>query len=170
MARQPLETYYPHFQSGDLVRESDLVSSDEDGLGVVRIVRGTYDFAVQGGAISNIDLLDEDGAAIVIPANAIILDGMVDVQTTFITAGGDAGTISLGVQVAGDIVAAIAVNNVGDPWDQGLQEIIPVGTAATAVKTTAAGIGVLRAVVGGQVVTAGKLTCSLRYVVSDVNV
>lgn len=166
MARQPLEKYYPHVQAGDLVRESDLVSGDEDGLSVVRTVRGTFDFAVQGGVVGNFDLLDEQGAAISIPANSILLDGMVDVQTTF-TSSGDNATLAIQAEGANDIVNAVAIGT-GTPWDQGLRAIIPLGAAANAVKTTVA--RPLRVVIGVEDVTAGKMTIFLRYVVTDVDV
>lgn len=167
MARQPMEKYYPHVQGGDLIRESDLVSGDEDGLGVVRTVRGTFDFAVQGGAVGNHDLLDEDGVAISIPANSIILDGMVDVQTTFSSPTADTATLAIQAEGANDIVDAVAIAT-GTPWDQGLQAIVPLGTAASAVKTTVA--RPLRVVIGVEAVTVGKMTVFLRYAVTDVDV
>jgi len=140
--------------------ESNLGNPAADGLHAMRVARFTYDFDEHGGAIGNIDL------ETVLPDNAIVLDGMVDVITTFTTAGGDAGTIAItmGAQAANLIVTAVAVGT-GTPWDEGLHDIIPVGTAATAVKLTAA--RAVRIVIGGQVVTAGKLVGFLRYVVSD---
>jgi len=106
-----------------------------------------------------------------IPDNAIILDGMVDVLTTFSDDDGDASTISIGVNTGVDLVAAIAISDGSDPWDAGLQAIIPLGTAATAVKTTAArDISVVGTLVnGGGTATAfatGEMRIILRYVVS----
>lgn len=129
-----------------------------DGLSRVRVATATYDFAEHGGAISAI------GLGVSLPDNAIVLDGMVDVITTLQTAGADAGTIALSVEGADDIVAAIAVSDGTNPWDAGPQAIKPLGTSATAVKTTAA--REITATIAGQVVTAGKFVVFLRYVLS----
>lgn len=128
-----------------------------DGLSRVRVASATYDFAVDGGEIGPIDL------GVEIPDNAIVLDGMVDVITT-LTSATDAATVALSVDNAGDIVAAIAIDDVSAPWDEGLQAIVPLGTAATAVKTTAA--GAMAATIAEEAVTAGKFVVILRYVLS----
>jgi hypothetical protein len=142
------------------VAESKLAAPNADGLHASRVARIPYDFAVDGGAIGNIDL------PVTLPDKAIILDGLYDVVTTFTTAGADAGTIALtmGAQAANMLVVAIAVSNGANAWDAGLHDIVPVGTAATAVKLTAA--RAVRIVIGGQAVTAGKLIGFLRYLVS----
>ncbi len=162
MARLDLRQVFP---TQVQVAESDLEPPTNDGLGVLRIVRGTYDFAVQGGAISTITLLDDKGQAISIPDNAVIWDSCVDVTTTFTTAGADAGTIAIQTNAADDIVVAVAVSDGGNPWDQGLQAGLPVGTVATAIKLTAARIPSI--LVGGQAVTAGALVLTLIYFVGD---
>ncbi len=102
-----------------------------------------------------------------IPDNALILGGVVDVITTFTSAGADAGTIALHVEGANDIVSAIAISNVGNPWDAGRQAIVPKFNTpeSTTVKTTAA--RAIQATVAGQALTAGKLVVFLFYVVSD---
>ncbi len=129
-----------------------------DGLMAVGLAVATYDFAVDGGAVG------AHGLGVTIPDNAIILDGMVDVITTCTTAGADAGTMAIHVEGANDIVAAIAVSDVSNPWDAGLHAIVPLGTAATAVKTTAA--REITATIAGQEFTAGKFVVFLRYAVS----
>jgi hypothetical protein len=141
------------------VTEAMLANPAADGLGAVRYARATYDFAVNGGAIGAID------SGVTIPDNAIILDGLVDVITTCTTEGEDAGTMAIHVEGADDIVAAVAVSDSANPWDAGLHDIKPVGTAATAVKTTAA--RKITFTIAGQAFTAGKLVVFLRYVVSD---
>ena len=85
--------------------------------------------------------------------------------TTFTTAGADAGTIAIQTNAADDIVVAVAVSDGGNPWDQGLQAGLPVGTVATAIKLTAARIPSI--LVGGQAVTAGALVLTLIYFVGD---
>jgi hypothetical protein len=124
----------------------------------VYIAKATYDFAVNGGAIGTVTL------PVVIPANAVIMDGMVDVLTTFTTAGANAGTVAIQVEAANDIVAAIAVSNGGNPWNAGRHDIVPVGTAATSVKTTVARN--VKVVLAVQNVTAGKMNIFLRYMQS----
>lgn len=128
-----------------------------DGLSRVRVATATYDFAEHGGAVGAIDL------GVTIPDNAIVLDGMVDVLTT-LTSSTDAATVALSVEGADDIVAAIAIDDVSAPWDAGLQAIVPLGTAATAVKTGAA--RAVTATIAEEAVTAGKFVVFLRYVLS----
>ena len=163
MARLDLRQVFP---SQVQVAADDLEPSGNDGLGTLRVVHATYDFAVDAGAISTITLKDEKSRAdIVIPDNAIVLGSMVDVITTFTTASADAGTIALQINVANDIVTATAVSGGSDIWDAGLQAGVPVWTAATAIKLTAARTPSI--VIGGQVVTAGKVVVVLAYIESD---
>jgi hypothetical protein len=116
-------------------------------------MRGRYDFAVDGGAISSITISAEN-----IPANAIILGGVVEVDTA-VTSGG-AATLAVQVESAGDIVAAAAVS--GAPWSTtGRKSVIPAFTGATTVKTTAArGIVV---VIAAATLTAGQVDVLLAY-------
>jgi len=96
------------------------------------IVRGRYDFAVDGGAVSTIAIT----AGTPIPSGAVIVGGYVDV-TTPLTSGG-AATIACQVEAANDILTAVAVAS----WTAGRKNILPAPasgalTASTAVKTTA---------------------------------
>ena len=114
----------------------------------------TYDFARDGGVRGTIEL---NAGTHVIPAKAIILRGMVDIITPTDSAG-DTGTIK--VQVGGvDLTATIAVAATG------LKALIPLGTAATAIKTSAAGS--VDVVIATQDLTAGKLKIFIEYVVSE---
>jgi len=103
-----------------------------------------------------------------IPDNAIILDGMVDVLTTFAGDGDDGSLIEIGLNTSADIVAQVAISDGTNPWDAGLQDIIPVGTAATAVKATAARDITVEWTAGGTdtTLTQGEMRIILRYVVS----
>src|SRR5690348_10041807 len=101
------------------------------GSGTVQVVRARYDFAVDGGAVGTIDLTK----TAVVPANAYIFGGWVEVDTA-VTSGGSA-TVAVQVQGAGDIMAAAAVS--GAPWSTtGLKDVVPDSTGSTVVKTTAA--------------------------------
>jgi hypothetical protein len=116
-------------------------------------MRGRYDFAVDGGAIGMITISAEN-----IPANAIILGGVVEVDTA-VTSGG-AGTLAIQVEAAGDIVAAAAVS--GAPWSTtGRKSVIPAFTGATTVKTTVARPIVV--VIAAATLTAGVVDVLLAY-------
>lgn len=132
-----------------------------EGISRLQCARAVYDFAVDGGTIAAHTLRGD-----VIPDNAVILGGFIDVITTCTSAGADAGTMAISVNSANDIVNAVAINAATD-WDAGQRAIIPKFNTpeTTSVKTTAA-----RAIVGtiaAQAFTAGKFIVFLFYVVSD---
>lgn len=117
--------------------------------------KGSYDFAVDGGAVSTITLRSNDSA---IPVGSVIEGGYVDV-TTALTSGG-AGTAALQVEGAADTVAAAAVS--GAPWSTtGRKSVIEAFTGATTVKTTAARKPAVA--VATAALTAGKFDLILFY-------
>jgi hypothetical protein len=126
-----------------------------EGTGRVKTVRGEYDFAVDGGAVSTITLRGDN----TIPAGAVILGGYVEVDTA-VTSGG-AATVAVNVEGAGDTVAAAVVS--GAPWSTtGRKSVIPAFTGATTLKTSVArSIAITIAV---AVLTAGKFRVVLLYV------
>ena len=122
-------------------------------------VKGLYDFSVQGGAQGTINLddtLNEFGATgdITIPDNSIVWSGIADVVTDP-TSGGSA-TVALGLNTTTDILGATAIASV-----TGLLALVPVGTAATAVKMTAA--QTLDMTIGTADLTAGYINVYLQY-------
>ncbi len=124
--------------------------------GSVQVVRGRYDFAVDGGAVGDIDLTK----SAVIPANAVILGGFIEVDTAP-TSGGSA-TVAVKVEGANDIINAAAIS--GAPWSTpGRKSVIPVFTGATTVKTTAA--RKIQATVATAALTAGVFDVVLCYIV-----
>jgi hypothetical protein len=126
-----------------------------EGTGDIKTYVGEYDFAIDGGAISTIVLRSKDGA---IPAGSYILSGVLDVLTPFTT--GTAATAALQVEAAGDLVAATVVS--GAPYSTtGLKSIIPIGTGATAVKTTVTRSPSI--VIATGTITAGKCRLVLVY-------
>lgn len=131
------------------------------GIGVMRVAKAQYNFAVHGGTIGAKNL------GVAIPAKAVICGGFVEVLTTCTTEGSDAGTMALSVERANDIVAAIAVSDVSNPWDAGKHAIIPKANTpeSTSVKTTVARN--VTATIAVQNFTAGRLNVWLYYVVSD---
>ncbi len=144
-----------HALVGRLSEDTDV----RDGFSRVERLRLTYDFAVLGGAISAINLGNFKD---LIPNDAVVVGGYVKVLTTLITAGADAGTIAVSVEGADDIVLAIAVVDGSNPWDAGLQDVIPARTAATMVLTTADRRVVVTIAI--QAVTAGKFEVVLEFV------
>ena len=141
---------------------NDDLSSD-DGKKIVRSVKATYDITgADDGAVG------VHGLGVSVPANAIVLDGMVDVQETLTDGAADSATAAIHIEDADDIIAAVDIATVGDAWDQGLHDVVPVGTAATAIKTT--GVDEVTLTISVAEVTAGKLTVLLKYVLTEVDV
>jgi hypothetical protein len=123
-----------------------------------RLMKCKYDFAVQGGAVSTVNLVDEDGKACVVPKGAIIRDVMIDVITAGTTSA--SGTMALTAQSAGDLKAALAAASY-----TGLVAGIPVGTAATAIKMTAD--RTVQGTIATGALTAGKWYVLIEYILSD---
>ena len=132
-----------------------------EGRSHLKVLRVDYDFAVDGGAIGNLNLGTRDHT---IPDNGVVVGGMIDVLTTF-TSATDAATIAVRVEGADDIVAAIAISDVSNVWDAGRQDVIPTMAGSTGVKTTAARR--VRVDIAVEALTAGKMSVFLYYVVSN---
>jgi hypothetical protein len=109
-----------------------------------------YDFAKDGGAVGDIEL------GPYLPVNAIITSGMIHVETAA-TSGGSA-TVALKVNTAEDVLAATAV---GSLTLNALLDVVPVGTAATAIRTTA--LKKLTMSIAVASLTAGKIRVILEY-------
>lgn len=77
-----------------------------------------------------------------IPSGAVIKQVYYVVSTTFVDNGtstdADTSTISIGANTNVDLKAAISIVNGANPWDAGIGAGIPINTAATMVKLTAA--------------------------------
>lgn len=129
--------------------------SGNGGLGVIGNAKMTYDFAVDGGAISTITPSNSP----IIPVNAIILGGTCDI-TTQLTSGG-AATIALGLG-AGAQVAALKAATAVASYVAGQLAIIPVFTAATYYKATAA--AALSLTIAAFALTAGKMDVNVVYI------
>jgi hypothetical protein len=118
----------------------------QDGLG--GILKVTYNFATDGGAVSTIEL------PVTVPSGAIVYGGLIDVDTAP-TSGGSA-TIALGLNTNTDLLAATAIASV-----TGRVAIVPVFTAASAVKTTAD--RKLKLTIAVAALTAAKFDIYLNY-------
>lgn len=143
------------FHSGGKFYETDtngLRVGDETAAVLAPIVNVPFVYNVSGGDDGAVGAHAIAGA--IIPAGYSILDGLIDVITTFASAASTA-TIALHAQAAGDIVVAIAINDGSSPWNAGLKNIVSDGNAALTKKMTAA--RTITATVGVQALTAGKL-------------
>jgi len=111
-----------------------------------------YDFAVHTGA---------QGAYIVgagtLPKGAIILDGIIHVVTACTSTG--SATVAVSVVGANDLLTATAVASL---TLNALFDVVPVCSAATAIRLTAAA-GVTFTI-ATEDLTAGKIVCGLRYI------
>jgi hypothetical protein len=122
-------------------------------VGRRKLARAFYDFAVDGGAISTINLRGDQ-----LPSGAVILDSMVDVNT--IPTSGGAATIAVNTQSAGDIVAATVLGS--SPWSTATPKRGAITATSAPVKTTA--IRPIQATIAAFVLTAGKFSVLIDYV------
>jgi hypothetical protein len=131
-----------------------------DGLGTMGVARFTFDASIGGN-----QGIGAHALSVTLPIHAVVIGGFFDVNTVFHSAGADAGSIAISVEGANDIQAAAAVS--GAPYSTiGRKAIVPKSNTpeSTSVKCTAA--RAITCTVAGQVLTAGKLTGFLHYVVS----
>jgi hypothetical protein len=125
----------------------------------IKVYRGEYSFAVDGGAISTIPLRGSAGSQGPIPSGSVILEAFLDVTTGFTT--GSAATAALTVEAANDLVSATLVS--GAPYSTtGLKATLPVFTAATMIKLTADRTPSI--VIATGTITAGVLALVIFYV------
>jgi hypothetical protein len=152
----------PHATVAGVLLDATRFLGNADGLGNLMVARATFDPSANTAHRT----IAAHTFGVTIPAKAIVVGGFVDVITTFVSAGADAGTIALSVEGAGDIVAAIAISNVANAWDAGFHAIVPKANTpeATGIKTTVARL--ITATVAVQALTAGKAVVFLYYVQS----
>lgn len=144
--------------------DASVVSEPANGVwaSLTRWAKAEYD--PSGGDAATADSLFD--TTIEIPDNAVIVGGLVDVITTFTSAGGDAATLAIQTESADDIVAAVAISDGTNPWDQGLQVIKPRSDGTNAVKMTSAK-NIKVQLGGSEALTAGKMVIWLQYVISE---
>lgn len=112
-----------------------------------------------------------------IPSGAIITNAYYVVNTTF-TSAADTATIALSVESAGDLTAAIAINDASNVWDAGVHGCLPGSYAEAVVAGDTAILDAARkaasyvlttdvreitVAVAVQALTAGKFTLFLEY-------
>jgi hypothetical protein len=145
----------------DLVRYLD---ESKTGLGVHQTARDVFTVPDGGTLTGTYD------TNIQLPNNAIIIRAWYDVTETF-QSGTDAATIAIGIETddAAGIVAAIAISDGGNPWDNGPHDCIQDGAAANAAEKTTA-TRTVQITVAAENLTEGELVLFLEYVVSKADV
>jgi hypothetical protein len=114
--------------------------------------RGSYDFAVDGGAQGAITLRSSDGA---LPAGAVVTGGYLDVTTACLSG---SGTIAIATEGAADTLAA----SLQAALTVGRKDIIPDGSGSTAVKLTAVRNPAMT--IATAAFTAGAFSLNLVYI------
>lgn len=120
--------------------------------------RAKYDFAIQGGAATTVNLVDEDGLAVKLPDKAIITNCIIDVITNPTSA--STPTIAIGAASTNDLKTATAIASL-----TGIVQGIPANTVGTAIKLS--GEKTLTATIAGTTLTAGKFMVLVDFIVSE---
>lgn len=129
-------------------------ASDQVGMGGAQVVKATYDFTVDGGAIATITPVSSP----VIPAGAIVFGGLIDVVVAPL---GGGASVAIGFGTGAQNAALKAATAVGTYTIGAILALIPVWTAASAVKV-AADTPITFTVSGGAL-TAGKIAVQIYY-------
>lgn len=135
----------------------------DDGLGVLRVARFTFDTAGEDSAGAANTTVAAHGTGVTLPIHALVVGGFVDVNTAFTSENTNNGTIAIKVEGANDIISAAAVS--GAPYSTiGRKAIVPKANTpeSTSVKATAA--REITCTVAVSALTAGKLTGYLYYI------
>lgn len=111
-----------------------------------------YDFAVAAGALGTYLLSRK------IPRGAKVIGGLYKVETTA-TSATDAGTMSLGIEAAADLMAATAIS-VGTTWDAATPVLLPNGAKDGVLLTADRQV---TAVIAAEAWTAGKFQGALAW-------
>jgi len=125
-----------------------------EGTDRLKTVQAEYDFAIDGGATGDITLRGVDIQGNEIPAGSVIEMGYIDVLTAVASA---TGTVALRAEATADILAATGQGGL----TLGRKSVIPAGTGATAVKTTAKRNLIMT--IATAALTAGKFRVVLFY-------
>lgn len=130
-------------------------ANDQFGGGALQVVKATYDFAVDGGAIGTIQLFN----SLVIPAGAIILGGICDPITTLTSGGG--ATMAIGIGSAAQTAAIKAAAAFGTYVGGTPLAILPIWSGGF---FAVAADGKVSVTIAGGTITGGKVAIHLVYV------
>jgi len=126
--------------------------------GHLRMARAKYDFAVDGGGAPG---LITPATNCIIPDNAIILSGFANPTTALV---GSSTTIAIGTSAGSSASALKAATAEATFSADALVALVPVFTAATAVKMSAAGSITITTAVAA--LTAGVMEITVFYYVA----
>jgi len=130
------------------------MDSNQNGLGIMKTAKMTYDFAVDGGAVAN-NIIPANSPTL--PDDAIIIGGVIEITAACV----GAGSISLGTSAGSSNVSLKAATAAATYALNTQIALIPVWTAASSLKLTAAGRLNLSITVG--TITAGKFAVQVHY-------
>jgi hypothetical protein len=128
--------------------------SDQVGLGAAQVAKATYDFTVDGGAVATITPVNSP----VIPAGAIVFGGLIDVP---VAAVGPGASIAIGFGSGAQVASLKGATGVATYSLAAIIALVPVWTAATAVKVAAD--TKITFTISGAVLTAGKIAVQIYY-------
>lgn len=131
------------------------------GNGVRRTARAVFDTATAANKG-----IGAHGTGVYIPANAIIIGGVVEVNTTFADGADDSATIAISVKSANDIITATAISS-GTSWDAGLHAITPKNNTPESTGIKLATAKEITVTVAVKALTAGKMNIYLDYYEGD---
>lgn len=123
------------------------------------VLTAVWDYAVDGGAVSTILLNDRQGNAATLPANALIYNVLVHVQTAAVSTSND-GTMALQINAANDLISAADPDAGSGNWTK-FEGIPDIATEADGVVVTAD--SQLKLVIGTHGFTAGKMHFHVFY-------
>jgi hypothetical protein len=130
-----------------------------EGTTQLKVARGEYSFATDGGAVSTITLRGAGALGGQVPSGSIIIGGYIEVDT--ILASGGSATVAVGLESTTDLLAATAFGSA--PWSStGRKSVIPVGTGVTTVKATASRS--ITITIATAALTAGIFRVVLEYI------
>jgi hypothetical protein len=138
-----------------LSAQGSINASAQQGAGALQVAKGTYDFAVDGGAVGTIQLVSSP----IIPANSIILGGILDPITTF--NGGGGATVAVGIGTGASTAALKAAAGFATYVGGTPLVMLPVWSAAF---FKLAADGKLSVTVAVAALTAGKMAIDIVYV------
>lgn len=138
------------------VTEAKISASSGFGLGILRVARAKYSFAVDGGSVGTIT----PATNATIPDNAVIVGGTIN-STTAATSGG-AATISVGTSAGSSTTSLLAATGYASFSADAL--LNSAATFAAPVKLTAAGS--ITITVATAALTAGIIEITVLYFVA----
>jgi hypothetical protein len=167
IAAVPLTTKGVLGQTGDLFQAVDSTGAVVSRVGPtpqafgsglqLQMARAKFDVAVDGGAISTITPVTNA----VIPANAIIVSGFANSTTAMV---GVSGTLAIGTSAGSSATSLKAATAITSFSVDAIVALVPVMTAATAFKMSAAGS--ITVTIATTIQTAGVVEITVFYYVA----